>query len=184
MSQSIDRASIRAMVEDFWRSFLAVAKHNPNVGRESILRFEERIKATGALMQPEQASVFLQTIDEEREILFNEYQRDPEALKQRLGLAPSVTPALVIHHQQSLGEMVARTAVRATIWESIFAPAPAARRIRPLSRQLQFCRGPACNLAPVAPCSGRPAGWRGSKGGVRGISMRRRICPCAAGGTP
>jgi hypothetical protein len=124
MSESIniDRGALRAMVEDFWRSFLAVAKQNPQVGRESILRFDERIQATAALMQPQPAALFLQTVDEEREILFNEYQRDPEALKQRLGLTPSGVPALVIHHhQQTLGEVVARTAVRATVRESIFA---------------------------------------------------------------
>jgi hypothetical protein len=121
MSQSIDRGAIRAMVEDFWRSFLAVARQSPQVGHESILRFEERIKATAALMQPQQASVFLQTTEEEREILFNEYQRNPEALKQRLGLAPSNAPAIVVHSRQSLGEMAIRTAVRATIWESVFS---------------------------------------------------------------
>ena len=37
--ESIDRAAIRAMVEDFWRSFLAVARQNPQVGAESISRF-------------------------------------------------------------------------------------------------------------------------------------------------
>jgi hypothetical protein len=123
MSESIniDRGAIRAMVEDFWRSFLAVAKQNPHVGKESIVRFDERIRATAALMQTQQAASFLQTVDEEREILFDEYQRDPEALKQRLGLAPSFAPALVIHRQQMLGEVVARTAVRATVWESVFA---------------------------------------------------------------
>ena len=112
---------MRAMAEDHRRSFLAVAKQNPHSGRESILRFDERIQAIAALMQPQQAALFLQTVDEEREILFDEYQRDPEALKHRLGLSPSVAPALVIHHQQTLGEVVARTAVRATVWESIFA---------------------------------------------------------------
>ena len=123
MSESIniDRGAIRAMVEDHWRSFLAVAQTNPHLGGQSILRFDERIQATAALMQPQQSAVFLQTVDEEREILVNEYQRDPEALKHRLGLTPSVAPALVIHHQQTLGEVVARTAVRATVWESIFA---------------------------------------------------------------
>jgi hypothetical protein len=123
MSQSmdIDRSAIRAMVEDHWRSLLAVAQTNPHLGRESILRFDEQIQATAALMQPQEGAVFRQTVDEEREILFNEYQRDPDSLKHRLGLTPSVAPTLVIHHQQTLGEVVGRTAVRATVWESIFA---------------------------------------------------------------
>jgi hypothetical protein len=39
----IDRAAVRAMVEDNWRSFLSVAKANPQIVIESIQRFEQRI---------------------------------------------------------------------------------------------------------------------------------------------
>ena len=122
MSDSIGRDAIRAMVEEFWRSFLAVAKQNPQIMRETILHFEERIQATAALMPKQQAAMHLQVIDEEREILFREYERSPDALKRRLGLAPTaaVMP-IVIHRQQSLGEMAARTAIRATILESVYS---------------------------------------------------------------
>ena len=112
------------MVEDFWRSFIAVARHNPKIGGEIIEQFEERIQSTAALMPSDQAKLFLDVIDEEREILFNEYKRNPVALKHRLGLLPNATPVAppaLVYQRQGLGEIAVRTAVRATIWESVFS---------------------------------------------------------------
>jgi hypothetical protein len=83
------------MVEDFWRSFLAVARQNPQVGAESILRFNERMQSTAALMEKEQADIFLRTVEEERELLFNEYERNPDALKRRLGLETNVIQSTI-----------------------------------------------------------------------------------------
>jgi hypothetical protein len=124
MSESINDIDRGAYTRN-GRRFLAFVpcrcKTNPQIGKESILRFDERIQSTAALTQPQQAALFLKTVDEERDILFDEYQRDPEVLKKRLGLTPSVAPALIIHPPQTLQEVVARTAVRATVWESIFA---------------------------------------------------------------
>ncbi|HUC72660.1 MAG TPA: hypothetical protein VMS01_15835 [Stellaceae bacterium] len=117
---NIDRAAIRSMVEEHWRSFLAVARDNPQIGKDSILRFQERIRSTASLMQPDQARVFIQAVEEEGEILFTEYGRNPDDLKQRLGLSPRFTNPVVTHQQQGLGEMVVRTAIRATVWESVF----------------------------------------------------------------
>jgi len=119
-----DRSAIRAMVEDFWRSFLAVGRHNPDVGRETIMRFEERLSATAALMPPAQSATFLRVVDEEREVLFQEYERNPDALKRRLGLGQNDAVVCVQHRggghrQQSLGDVAVRTAVRATVWESV-----------------------------------------------------------------
>jgi hypothetical protein len=76
------------MVEDFWRSFLSVAQA-PKISAEIILRFNERMQATAAAMEPEKAATFLQIVEEEREILFNEYEKNPDALKTRLGLQPA-----------------------------------------------------------------------------------------------
>lgn len=118
---SIDRDAIRSMVEDFWRSFLAVGRTNPVIGQQTVMRFEERIKSTAALMPGDQAQVFLKAVDEERETLFNEYNRDPDALKHRLGLPLDATPVVLYQQRQGFGEMAVRTAVRATIWESIFS---------------------------------------------------------------
>jgi hypothetical protein len=85
---STDRATIRAMVEDFWRSFLSVAQQTSGISTEIILQFNERMQATAAAMEPEKAAMFLQIVEEEREILFNEYEKNPDALKTRLGLQP------------------------------------------------------------------------------------------------
>jgi len=66
--------------------------------------------------------MFLRAIEEERDLLFNEYRRNPDALKRRLGLGPVNRSNLVVHHQrQSIGEMAVRTAVRATIWETVIS---------------------------------------------------------------
>jgi hypothetical protein len=120
---TIDRAAIRSMLEDHWRSFISVAVSNPQIGFQSLQNFDERIQATASLMPPERAAMYLQAVEEEREILFNEYNRNPDALKRRLGLGPVRQPNRVVHqHQrQSIGEMAVRTAVRATIWESVIS---------------------------------------------------------------
>lgn len=120
---TIDRAAIRSMVEDHWRSFISVAVRNPKIGLQSLENFDERIQATAALMPRERAAMYLQAVEEEREILFNEYNRDPDALKRRLGLGPVKQPNRVVHqhHRQSIGELAVRTAVRATIWETVIS---------------------------------------------------------------
>jgi hypothetical protein len=88
---STDRAVIRAMVEEFYRSFIAVAQ-TPQVSAQLITRFDERITATAAGMEPEKAATYLQIVDEERQILFDEYEKNPDALKTRLGLQPPIIP--------------------------------------------------------------------------------------------
>jgi hypothetical protein len=64
---TIDRAAIRSMVEDHWRSFISVAVSNPKIGFQSLENFDERIQATAALMPPERAATYLQAVEEERE---------------------------------------------------------------------------------------------------------------------
>ncbi len=85
-------------------------------------RFYERVNATAALMPPVQANEFLKMVEEERDLLLDERDRDPEALRVRLGIvpAPVIAPS-VIYHQQGIPEMAMRTAIRAGIWESIFS---------------------------------------------------------------
>src|SRR5882724_8037817 len=101
---TIDRAAVRSMVEDFWRSFISVAATNPQIGAQSIQNFDDRIQATASLMVPDKARMFLRAIEEERDVLFNEYRRNPDALKRRLGLGPVNRSNLVVHHQrQSIG---------------------------------------------------------------------------------
>jgi hypothetical protein len=84
---SVDRAAIRSMVEEFWRAFISVAATNPQIGAQTIENFDERIQATASLMVPVNAQIFLQAVEDERDLLFEEYKRNPDALKRRLGLA-------------------------------------------------------------------------------------------------
>jgi hypothetical protein len=72
----IERAAIRSMVEDFWRSFISVAVTNPQIGAQTIQNFDGRIQATASLMVPENAKLFLEAVEEERDLLFNEYKRN------------------------------------------------------------------------------------------------------------
>jgi hypothetical protein len=129
---SVDRATVRRLVEDFWRSLLLFGKHlgetQPNADPESFKaagidmskRFWERIEATAALMPPEQAEMFKKIVEEEDQICFEEEQRNYDGFCKRLGLnVPSVSAP--VYHRQGLGELAVRTAVRASIWELIFS---------------------------------------------------------------
>ena len=75
-----------------------------------------------SLMEQEKASLFLATIEIERERLFAEYERNPGALKARLNIQPvqqHATPQAAPRHGQDFVGLVARTAVRATVWEIV-----------------------------------------------------------------
>lgn len=81
-SANTDRAMVKSMVEDHWRSviaYVAIAK-TPDISRESATPFEKLIKAIAPLMLPEKAQ-FIQMAEEERELLFNEYNDNPEGLE-------------------------------------------------------------------------------------------------------
>jgi hypothetical protein len=121
---TVDRAAIRAMVEDHWRGFIPVAAAgNMQVTAQCIKNIEDRIRDTTALMEPHKAKIFSQAVDEERELVLNEFKRSPDALKRRLGLLPITQPAPVTiqYRRQSIGDMAVRTAIRATIWETVIA---------------------------------------------------------------
>lgn len=90
----IERESIRSMVEDFWRSFLATAQSSPNTAQESVLRFDEQINSLAALMDSERSRLFLNAIDEERQIIFDEYNKSPDKLKVRLGIVEQIPSSI------------------------------------------------------------------------------------------
>jgi len=126
----MDRSVVSGMVEDFWRAFLTVAQTGDVTATEQVgHRFEERIQKTAELMEPVDAAAFLQMVEAERERMIQEYNANPAVVKQRLGVPlgidgpaqPSPTGA------SGLGRLAVRTAVRATIWESIWALFRAAR---------------------------------------------------------
>jgi hypothetical protein len=120
---AIDRSVVRGMVENLWRLLLVfAARINPEILEQTIMRFQEQIAATAALMHGQQSEAFLRIVDEEREILLQEHRRNPDALKRRLGLPPygsQYIPQRGGHPQQSLSDVVVRTAIRATVWESV-----------------------------------------------------------------
>jgi hypothetical protein len=121
----MDRATVTGMVEDYWRSRISAAQHG---GVQSILEsvavFEKRIAQVAAALPPIEGAAFLQAVDADREKLLAEYEANPIAFKQRLGIELGVDgPAHGFRSskRQGLGELAVRTVVRATIWESIWS---------------------------------------------------------------
>jgi hypothetical protein len=112
-------AEIRDMVESFWRAFLAISNENPSLSLEVGHRFETKINEIAAGLGGEYQALFIAAVEQHRERLLQEYQADHAAFRRRLGVAPP--PQLGANGGASLGEVAVRTAVRATVWESIRA---------------------------------------------------------------
>ena len=125
----MDRSVVSGMVEDYWRAYIpAVQVRGMEAALEVSQRFEQRIEQTAQLMEPLEAAAFRQAVEAERERLIQEYTADPVALKLRLGINLGVdAPAQRRRESGGLGELAVRTAVRATVWESIWALFRAAR---------------------------------------------------------
>lgn len=125
----VDRSIIAGMVEDYWRAYVpAVQTSGMEAALEVSQRFEQRVEEAAQLMEPLEAAAFRQAVEAERERLIQEYTADPVALKRRLGINLGVD-ALAQRGRGSggLGELAVRTAVRATVWQSIWALFRAAR---------------------------------------------------------
>jgi hypothetical protein len=121
---TIDRAAIRSMVDDHWRNVLSVsATGNLQLTAQLIKNFEDRMRDTTALMGQNKAKMFSLVVEEERKLVLNEFDRNPNLLKKRLGIlsAAQPTPAIPYYQPQSIGEMAVRTAIQATIWETVIA---------------------------------------------------------------
>ncbi|WP_321919361.1 nucleoside/nucleotide kinase family protein [Paraburkholderia tropica] len=121
----VDREEIRAMCEENWRQFLGfAAAGSRDLGQQVILRFDSKNKERADRMDPAAGKAFLAVVEEEREKIFDEYTSNPEGLKRRLGVT-AAAPAPQEHARQSnrqgMGEMVAKTAVRASIWAAIWS---------------------------------------------------------------
>ena len=83
----VSRTEVRQMVDTLWRSFLNfAAEGSQDLGQLCIARFEERTHAEAARMDADKATKYLAMIDEERGLIMDEYTKDPERLKQRLGV--------------------------------------------------------------------------------------------------
>lgn len=120
----MDRAAITVMVEDFWRSFIPIAFSGDQRKATLVVeRFQKQIEDMAALMSDGDAATFNQMVEEERDILFREYNANPQKFKARLGVsAPRETPkAARRSNRMGLGELAVRTTVRATVWETVIS---------------------------------------------------------------
>jgi hypothetical protein len=114
---NVDRAKIRAMIEDHWRSYLGITCQYLQLAHEMSGRFAESLDATTSLMPPEQAQELNEIFKEELNIFMDEYRRNPAAVEQRLSLREnSASPP---YHQPSLADPEVKEAVRATVLESV-----------------------------------------------------------------
>jgi hypothetical protein len=85
----ISRDECRKLVDELWRSFLNFAGEGSQaLGEVCIQRFEERMSVEAAKMPSDKAARYLAMIDEERGFILDEYTRNPEGLKRRLGVRP------------------------------------------------------------------------------------------------
>lgn len=121
----MDRQVVTGMVEDYWRAFIPAMQTG---GMEAAVgvseRFNERVEETASLMPPLDAAAFRQAVEAERERLMAEYQSDPVGLKTRLGVGLGIDgpqPRGRAPASGGMGNLVVRTAVRATVWDSIWA---------------------------------------------------------------
>jgi hypothetical protein len=138
--REIDRAAARQFVEDFWRTLMLagrdLARRYPTMTREceAVWReeahelhvgFERQRDFIADLMSPERAALFLRMVDEEDETCFNEEQSNPVAFYRRLGIDETYGSRRPIassaYQGRGLGNLAVRTAVRATVWESIYS---------------------------------------------------------------
>jgi uncharacterized Zn finger protein (UPF0148 family) len=115
------RNSARLTVEDHWRNFLTLVHIDKRKAFEALHNFDATINMATEYMPEPDASRFRRIIEEEREKLADEYDRNPDALKARLGLINQAPTFIRSHNRQGLDELIVRTAVRATIWESIWS---------------------------------------------------------------
>jgi hypothetical protein len=113
------RNSARLLVEDYWRNFLTLTHIDPRKAFEAVKSFDATIKMMTENVPEPDASVLRHTIQVERDKLADEYDRNPGALKARLGLANQPPAPVRPQNRQSLEELAVRTAVRATVWESV-----------------------------------------------------------------
>lgn len=117
---TVDRAKIRSMVEDAFRSLLTLDPTNTAGLVDAVRRQDEHFSTIASLMPQSQRDAFMRVVVEERQFLLDEQKRNPVGLRQRLGVQP-VSTSTVVLQEESMGKMAAKTAVRAGIWATIFA---------------------------------------------------------------
>lgn len=117
-----DDAQCKAMVEEMYRAFLPLAfAGDAENSRPIIMAFEDKVQAIARELPAPGRQGFLDRMERQREGIAKEYQRDRDGLRRRLGLdAGPVAFGSTSHSSaQQLGDLAVRTAVRATVWETI-----------------------------------------------------------------
>ncbi|NIE63122.1 hypothetical protein [Burkholderia sp. Ax-1719] len=116
------------LVELHWQLFLSAASRGDEDGaRKLVLGFardceENKAKVIrgegGPKDSPENFRKMVQHIEEARNRVADEYERDPDGLKRRLGVPVRETAGVPVrqNNRMGIGEMAVRTAVRATVW--------------------------------------------------------------------
>lgn len=117
---ALERSKITDIVEDYWRAFItAMQLHGSDAASHE---FDGRIAEASRALGPMEALSFAQAVEADREKLMAEYVSDPGALKRRLGLSLGTDRKTKRRSGgQELGNLAVRTAVRATVWESVRA---------------------------------------------------------------
>jgi len=128
MTDPADRALARSIAEAHWRDMIDAAFRG-NMERATAIpqRLDERFLEIMTELPTDRGVEFLAAAEEERDKLFEEYRRNPEAPKRRIGAA-TVEPRTPSPYRtprpsaaRNLGDTVVRTAVRATVWETVRA---------------------------------------------------------------
>jgi hypothetical protein len=113
------------IVEKNWVKFMALgAAGQEAAARDCILNFQERCQEVAqGLPTAEQQRAFLARIEKVRNLLADEYDRNPGKLRARLGLeaaqSPIPEPAIRRTAGSRAATIAADTLVRATVWETV-----------------------------------------------------------------
>jgi hypothetical protein len=89
--------------------------------RQMTNQFADQMEALAEAMPPAQGKEFMGICLEEMRSIAAEFKRSFYNLARRLEVLPgSVSHPGNVSHRQGIGEMAVRTAVRASIWATIF----------------------------------------------------------------
>jgi hypothetical protein len=123
---NFDRTTAREMVEDHWRAIIRVRGYGRRAKNTVLMhqmtnQFADQMEALAEAMPPAQANEFMDICKEESRSIAAEFKRSFYDLARRLEVLPgSVSQPANVSHRQGMGEMAVRTAVRASIWASVF----------------------------------------------------------------
>lgn len=122
---SVLREEWRQKVDQSWRASLYFAMAGDEfLMNAMVLNLEQEIRDKAAAMAPDAAEIFLLMTIEERDKVYQEYRRSPAALKSRLAIPEPEHKSLSLgthSYANDLAKVAVRTAVRATVWESVRA---------------------------------------------------------------